>query len=542
MLNISKYQTIKKDKYPSLLDKKIIGGEGDLLYYTEDNAIGLIYLKTKTGIPSLLTQPIYNEIRTFSNGRAIFRRGYTYGLLNEEGVEVFKSHYDHLDEISPNHYLIGESGPEGIIDSNGKTIIKSIYEHICLTKDNYYECWYRNNTIDLRDINGKYIGNYEEYKFYHDYIIFKHILGFGVDLKGHRIISPEYKKIDISSKDVCFGFKNTKIDIYDLKTGEQKSISKMGYTYIDDGIFKKGNKLFDYSNYEEKIINLPDKTEKITIFNHNRFLIGKKDLNFLLIDSNGQIIKHFPMIIHNCTKLDNYIIFQYDGGLYGVMDSNGSILIYLAHMITHINKDTFLLKNESNYQLINLSNDQITKKYDDINKINDYLYQYKINKNGSKYYGFVNNEADIIGSLYSYIYSFQNGIAPVKQDSKQGYVNDRGETIVEPYEHDISAIHHVKNFIMEQMDSLYNIYDLKGKIILKNIKCQRVMDINDHQLLIDDSLVNIDNIDLNYHLNIEYQNNCVERVFDSEEIREEVIEYLNQDIIKSMEKIKKKVM
>ena len=155
------------------------------------------------------------------------------------------------------------------------------------------------------------------------------------------------------------------------------------------------DKICPYIKYANKNLVILKDTQKEYIYNYITDTIVNNDY-----------------ISYKLTSDDNYIVN--DGKKYGVIDSEGTILIDLSNQKIIDYKNGFIIYEENKkYGIINESKKiNINPVYEDVVLINENMYGYL--EDGNYYIASYDTELPIYNDTYDYIYSINNHILTFK--------------------------------------------------------------------------------------------------------------------------------
>lgn len=101
----------------------------DVITYEVNGKYGL-----KDSIGNILTPPIYDYIKYFSEGFAVIGIDYKYGYISKNGKEIVHPKYDYVQDFQEGFAAVGiirnDVGKYGFIDETGNEVIPLKYENV----------------------------------------------------------------------------------------------------------------------------------------------------------------------------------------------------------------------------------------------------------------------------------------------------------------------------------------------------------------------------------------------------------------------------
>jgi hypothetical protein len=234
-------------------------------------------------VGSFIVNPIYDNVEFYSDTLLIFIENEKYGICNLEGNPIVSARYDYIGKLVDNRAIIVDQGKIGYINESGIICIPASFE----IYPNYQS--YANFNLGLAKVkkNGK--------------------AGL-IDLNGKTFVPYNYNEIGLVT-DIMACMKNEKWGFID-KMGKEKI--KMNYEYAES--FRNGCGIIT----KDSLMGVIDITEKSIIQNVYSSISWLENTELLLVQS---------------------------GGIYGIYNTNGEILIPVTYQsITKINNDFLLLK------------------------------------------------------------------------------------------------------------------------------------------------------------------------------------------------------
>lgn len=324
-----------------------------------------------------------------------------YGLINLEGNEILSCEYDKIDVIKgvKNSILVKKGDLYGLVNASGSSIVDTNYtEILALTND------YTNGYI-VKNSEGKLgiIGTNKEQILECKYSEIKHVYG------NDMYVVKEDKNLAIVNK---AGDTNIEISYTDIK-----SINGENVIVVNNG--KYG------------IIGI-DKTEKVKceyqniIYAFSDYYIVEKDNKYGVMNSNGEMLVGLEYDSLEFNKESDCLIGSKlnDANTY-LIDRNLVLKVTGTNVTVHNGYIRVNVNDE--YKFYNLKFEEKTNR--DV-FANNTLY---VAKNDGKY-GLVNRDGTlVVGYQYEDIKE-QNeyGFVAVKKDNKWGVIDQYGNVIVDP--------------------------------------------------------------------------------------------------------------
>ncbi|MBR3163128.1 MAG: WG repeat-containing protein [Clostridia bacterium] len=328
-----------------------------------------------------------------------------YGLIDLTGKQVLPCEYENITVVAgiKNSIKVQKDGKYGLVTTEGTTVLETIYKDILGIEDDY-----KNGYIVI-GTDGKY--------------------GV-VDYLGKQLLEAKYEKVEpIYGKESYVITEAGKQKLINaagetLVEGEYDSIKQiLGYT-TQGIIFKKDNKFGVMNTKKETLIN-------------NEYDDLKEAKDQIFIAKKGE--KYGIINLQNEAKVDfNYKSISYDttADLFFAEDEefkssiiDSSFEVKLQGIVSEINdeKGYFKIRKDNEYKYYNFKFEEKDAK--DILSTNTLF----LSKQDGKY-GFVNNKGEVI---VDYIYddaTEQNdaGYAAVKKDGKWGSIDVNGKVVIEP--------------------------------------------------------------------------------------------------------------
>jgi len=234
-------------------------------------------------VGSFVVKPFFDEVDFFSDTLLIYIENEKYGICNLNGNPVLVANYEYIGKLVDNRAIIVDQGKIGYVNENGQIIIPASYE----VYPNYQS--YGNFKFGLAKVrkNGK--------------------AGL-IDENGKTFVPFNFNEIGLISEYMAC-MKNNKWGYFD-KMGKERI--KLNYEYAES--FRNGCGIIT----KDSLMGVIDITEKNIIQNVYSTISWLSDTELLLVES---------------------------GGIYGLYDTEGKILIPVSYQsITKVNDEFLLLK------------------------------------------------------------------------------------------------------------------------------------------------------------------------------------------------------
>lgn len=280
----------------------------------------------------------------------IVKRGYFYGLVNNQGIVVLPVIYDHIYKMTnENFYRINRNKLNGIVNDEGVVLLDCEYEEIGqFWKDKNISVIRLDNMYGIIDSNFHIIipCEYELIQFdLSGNLIFKKNGLFGLmDLYENILIPAIYQQFNgfrqlmytkdpnpysLVLRDSLYGYINQKgKEIIPCK------YKHLGYEIHNNRVFYQENGKYGFLDTSAKVVVAPlyDRVFDY-IIDVTAVQIGNK---WALIDMNGKRITEFnyDMIVGH-TWYDQQYVVVYQNGKCGVIDKKGKLVLPIEYEAIH---------------------------------------------------------------------------------------------------------------------------------------------------------------------------------------------------------------
>ena len=430
-----------------------------------------IYSGEKWGVidnnGNIIVEPTYEEMILVPNKQnPIFictydvnydNNTYKTKAINDKGEEILTG-YDSVEAIpnqykngqiwyENNVYKVGKDSKFGLIDGKGKTILSCDYDDITaltgvpdcivITKDN--KCGICNTYGNIK-INPEY----------------KEIKNLGEDNKKEFIVKNDEGKYGIESSD-----KTTTLEtIYD---DIQQINAKDIYVVKSDNKWSIINK--------DKSINITNNFDEVKSINNSNIIVKNNNKYGVINISSEQIIDSiYDDLIY--TFDDNYIAKQ--NNKYGIININGETKLAFDYINIMYRKEANILIADKDGEILSdiINNNFEIKLSGILSKLDIDKGYFRLRKNGEyKYYNFKFEEKKNTEILT------KNIIFLDRKDGKYGFINNRGEVIVD-YKYDDATEQNEYGFASVNINGKWGSIDKDGKII-----ADTTYDLNNNEII-----------------------------------------------------------
>ena len=411
----------------------ILGSNGEIIINPMYQEMPIVIDKTKDVF--LCTYDINEEDGTYKT--KVVNKDNTELWTNYQKIEALEN-YDKDNNLwyEKNVLKVQKDGKWGLINLDGKEISEIIYDDIKTLKG------IENSIIVLKD------GNYGLLNSKGVKVLdtnYKEILSYGEDyINGYIVINSEnkYELLNTSGEKILQNSYEKIEDIYSdkyfvvVEDGKKEVINKLGEKIITDGfdeikqivnsgvVFIKEGK-YGLMNFDGTILIEPQYDE-VKEINTDIFSVKKDSkVGVLDKDKNEKVSISFLDITYN-NKAGIYIA---EDANYNSSILNSNFEVKLVGILSELN-------TENGYMKLKISDDYkyYNFKFEEKN-IKDILPTNKIylSKKDGKY-GYVDNKGNVV---VEYIYDDAQelnkyGYAAVKKDNKWGAIDKEGKVIIEP--------------------------------------------------------------------------------------------------------------
>lgn len=417
-----------------------------------------------------ITDSIFDDAFSFNNGIAIIKLDSNYGVIDKKGNYIIKPRYEKLGYFHQQKLIFKQGNKYGLINLDEEIIKKPLFEEIryfnngpCAFKDN--EKW------GFIDENGEIIipAKFSSvHSFYNNRSAVEFDKKWGIiDRNGDFVIEPTF---DYFARSFSNGLACVKINNkYGFVDSDGKIIIEPKYDSMSR--FFDGKAEVSLNGEEILIDTLGNKILNITKFDFKgHFSEGlarvSKDGKYGFIDTNGQIA--IPLNYEDAYDFIDGAAHVFLDGKWRIIDTKGKLLFSKGYdylPCTHSFSDELLIIGNKVYEIINQKGEvQFQIECDWFSGYHDRIAWFK--KDGK--YGFINTKGEIIiEPILDNVVAqrndnlFEGWLIEIKQQDKVGIVY-KGKKVLPPcYDRiDFSG----KIFIIKE-DARYKIFDLQGNFM-----------------------------------------------------------------------------
>lgn len=467
------------------------------LSYNEYNKIDFSCSKNK----------IEKEIFRVDKNHIITKDGYLKGLLDFLGNILIEPKYNMIDKFINDRAVVTLNKKQGLIDDKGNEVVPAIYDSIK----------YLNNGLYKVTKDG-YCGL--------------------IDLNNNKIMNINYQDIWVSEDNTITFKKNNILGIYDK---EEIFLNKK-YNLL--GGFKDGIAIVGrVRKINDKYPLLHNQTFEIPDY-YNGLEVG-------LIDKKGNIIlkcnyRAISIIDSNC------VIALTSNGWYYINHKNNSMCkLDLDVGFIKDFKDGIAIAGYINNQvLINKEGVVLTKNWH--KEIDNFKDEIAIVRKEPFGYGAINksgNEFISGSSLIRYMRVNNDKTVSVLGISNVWNLYDaEGSNLIKDMKGDMNDNVYVDSLLIHKENYKYTLFNKEGTKLIPEFSCKNVYIINKDTIIIDNSIIDLKDLKIDYCIDINYGNKTYTKIFNLRKKRdiyinklfkyiEEVIDdKINKDEIKIKEK------
>ena len=421
-----------------------------------------LFTENKWGIidsnGNVIINPSYQEmIKVPNNKKDVFLC--TYDINNESGEyktkalnskneEIFTQYnqIEALENINKNNDLwyeenvlkVKKDDKYGLIDLTGKEIIPCEYENITvisgiknsikIQKDGKYGLVTTEGNIILEPQYTDILNLGEDYK--NGYIVINEEKKYGVvDYLGKQILECKYEKVE-----QIYGKDNFVI----TESGKQKLINKAGDTLIEKGY--------------DSIKQILEYTTQGIVFN--------KDNKFGVMTTSAEVPVTNVYDDLQAVKDDTFIAKKADK--YGIINGKNEIKVdFIYKKISYDTTADIFIAEETDVKSNIMDSNFENKLQGIVSEINDEKGYLKIRTNDEyQYYNFKFEKKDVKDILIT------NNLYLSKQDGKYGFINNKGEVVVD-YIYDDATEQNEAGYAAVKKDGKWGSIDINGKIVIE---------------------------------------------------------------------------
>ena len=317
------------------------------------------------------------ETKNLGDNYFTFKKDNLIGAKSTNKV-IIPPIYEEISYLGNNYFLIKKNNFYGLM-YNDEILLRVKYQKIQKIEDTYYFLILKNNLFGIALDNQILIPPkfLEITYFKNDYFRIKDSKGYGLFIKGKKILEPVYKEISIMETTDYINVKVNKMYglffnlSQALKSKKEVILKKISNEYSEINI--NGNRGILYDN----------KLVLRNIFEDIKYL-GKDRFRLKYTKTNSETDNILFNIMFNSIEFlsDNYIKFQTDEG-YGLIFDNKIIFnsIYKKLEIEDLNVGYYAVHTDQGTGIIKWDNVLLMPLYDEVKRINNYYYTFSLEGN-----------------------------------------------------------------------------------------------------------------------------------------------------------------
>ena len=231
---------------------------GNYFWVRNGSQYGFIYKDGSLAIPIQ-----YEQVGSFYNDRAYFKKNGRYGFLNSKGQQVIVPQYEEVQNFTSQYTWVKRAGVYGLIDLQGFEVIIPYYDNI----------------IEFDDSGLARVGKDEKYGF--------------VDNTGNVVVDNKYDYAFSFEEDLAVVRVNKKYGFIDTKGNEVIPIIYDGATSMSEGLaaVKQGN-TYGYIDKEGNTV-ISFSFKKASPFHGGRAFVSRDGVKYAVIDKTGRLVTDY---------------------------------------------------------------------------------------------------------------------------------------------------------------------------------------------------------------------------------------------------------
>ena len=471
---------------------------------------GLVYVRDKNGKYYVnqsgekiitISKDDNNYYYDFKEGLAKFysRDNKTYGFINQQGEVEIKSVYDYVKNFSEGYAVFRQGTKRGVINKQGEVVIKAKFKKISDFKNGIFFVYDGVYTTFLNhDLKPIYqLAGYFNHEYTDNYITLEYTKGIRIIDKNGHLVSDYLQADSIGDRFLLEKDQNlirvTNLVQKTTQTNENISIYKeYSYRFIDkmgkevlkldkyDQVFSfsegrakvKKNNLYGFINKSGQEV-IPIKYSLAKSFKNGKAVV-KDSKRTYYINKQGKEIKKSKNNNQNSQpqEEDPYqgstIIMKkqsYYNKSYGLVNKDNELILKpIYDSIKKEDKGIYRIKKDRKYGFYSIKNNQLVKPiYNYIRFMSTDDSNYMIAKKSD--YGVINSAGEeIVPFNYDYIRITKNDFIHLWENKKEGLMSRKGNWILKPkyYKLYINKIHNTKDYLLIS----YQDGDQRNKLII----------------------------------------------------------------------------
>lgn len=517
-----------------------------IIVKNNENLYATISLHTKK-LGNLEPNFRYKRIGEFKNGLAVFRTiDDKYGLMDEEGRERWSTELDDLWYRDENLYAFQLNNKLGLINQYGHMVLKAQYDNI-LSFQGEYAIVENNRFYGLINRYGDEVlaCNYMQIEIIDNkYFILNNqflvkLVKIGNNYFKDQILYNKNSNLNYIGHNRLYMKNKSKLSLYDLEGNLIKKFKKKYQIY---NLNKTKLDFFEANCISTRLVNFDGDIitpEYINLYyTEDNYVVARNiNLEYVLLNSKGERVldAFYDKINHLGDSI--YSVYRYKANSYGYYNAESGKFYYpVKPQFQEIRyaDGVFLTKINNNWGMMDLDNKKLlSHEYQTIEYLNDGVFAgFKDNF----YYLFNNEGKPLNNHKYTYIDNFSDGHAILTNDKEYVVLNNNGQEIIKDSNLKNSKLEVKLNLIHLSESKYHSLYKLDGQCIFKDLYLNYLYILNEERVIINNYLMDIDNIKINYLIDIYDDSKSNTISFDTREKRDEYLANHNnkvsQDIMK----------
>ena len=467
-----------KDVFICFTDEasKVVNGSGELILGEYEN------------ISALATSD--SILLEFEKDVLKYKKGNMYGLISIDGNVITPAVYDEITSLNerPGRILVKKDEKVGVIDTKGNIVIPINYQAIKgdgyysnqdgylkagyivseKTKTGIFYGYYNNEGKKVIDLKYDSVERVPDDDSSSTYLIVMNNGRKGVYRDGKKIIDFKYESLNYSNLSNIFIVE---------KTGKYGFINRDGHVVLEPKFSSyeiAGNYIYVTQDDKKELYdingnfinNRANYSQIFEVENTHYFIgISSQDQTYKIISKEKEIANNYKMISY---LFDDYFSFCDMNDKYGVIDAaKGTEVIPASYSsILKVDGVNAIETRDEKYSATIYSSklEKVCTMSDAIVEIisrnNKDNYAVIYNKNEKI---FINQDGKVVNNKEVYD---DKTILSYKKDGKWGFINQSGETIVEP-KYDIVTEVNEYGYAGILKDGKWGIVDSKGNILVE---------------------------------------------------------------------------
>lgn len=328
-----------------------------------------------------------------------------YGLIDLSGKQILPCEYDNIKALTgvKNSIIIQKDGKSGLINNEGSTVVNVEY-------------------IEILNLGNDYKNGYITVSADNKYGV--------VDYTGKQLLENKYEKVEqVYGKDL-FVVK---------EAGKQKLVKTSGEVVLENGF---------------------DSIKQIIELGTTPGIVFEKDKKYGVMNASGEVV--IPNTYDDLKEGANSVFIAKQNDKYGIIDAQKNTKVDFIYTLISYNKQAGLyMAEDENYNSSILDSEFNIKLKGILSEINEEKGYMKLRIDEDyKYYNFKFEEKNIKEILPN------NTLYLDKKDGKYGFVNSKGEIVVD-YTYDDATEQNAYGYVAVKKDGLWGSIDTNGKVVVE---------------------------------------------------------------------------